>query len=398
AGDIKPSSNALTSLRDCILYMVQVTSGMRNSESTSITNNCWRTELRNGVNFHWVLTREFKSTGGSELDFLVPPEAIRALEVLQRYAQPLQARLAHEAQWLEMQITQGPNPRGSLDNGMKVAEAVQRLNHIRTIRGHLLLGLNAQASDHLGIGSRVEVLSAVACSFQLKTLAKAAGTDWALTNHQCRRTFAYNVANSRLGRMGLVFLKWQLKHSSMSWTQLYAASPRQDHALYREFEEEMIEARQGLIESWIQEDSLLSGGAGRKLMQTRARAAPNLAQLLRQSAESVDLRSTGHAWCISGTRGCHGQGVYDPSMCGGCSQAIIDEKLVPSWQMIHLDNLRLAAITDCGPGVTHKAHRAIERSKQVLQDLGVPLPDTCGETAALKPLRASAGRQIRPKA
>ncbi|MFP3631601.1 integrase, partial [Burkholderia sp. SIMBA_045] len=130
-----------------------------------------------------------------------------------------------------------------------------------------------------------------------------AGTEWDLANHQCRRTFAYNVANSRLGRMGLVFLKWQLKHASMSWTQLYAASPYQDHALYREFEEEMFEARLGLLEGWAHPDALLSGGAGKKIMQTRARAARDLKQLLRQTAESVELRSTGHAWCISGTRG-----------------------------------------------------------------------------------------------
>jgi hypothetical protein len=208
----------------------------------------------------------------------------------------------------------------------------------------------------------------------MKVLAKAAGTDWVLGNHQCRRTFAYNVANSCLGRMGLVFLKWQLKHASMAWTQLYAANPYQDHALYREFEEEMFEARLDLLEGWASSDAPLSGGAGKKIMQTRARAARDLEQLLRQTAEAIDLRSTGHAWCINGTRGCHGQGVYDPSMCGGCSQAIIDKEQAPAWQMIHLDNLRLAAITDCGPAVTDKARRAVERSTQVLQDLGVPVP------------------------
>ena len=61
-------------------------------------------------------------------------------------------------------------------------------------------------------------------------------------------------------------------------------------------------------------------------------------------------------------------------MCGGCSQAIIDKEQAPAWQMIHLDNLRLAAITDCGPVVTDKARRAVERSTQVLQELGVPVP------------------------
>jgi len=55
--------------------------------------------------------------------------------------------------------------------------------------------------------------------------------------------------------------------------------------------------------------------------------------------------------------------------------------------MIHLDNLRLAAITDCGPAVTEKARRAVERSSRVLHDLGVQLPtgeQTQAYTTALK--------------
>ncbi|AWV05614.1 integrase (plasmid) [Burkholderia sp. JP2-270] len=369
-----PNRAALTAIRDAVLYLLQVSSGMRNSESTGVTSGCWRTEQRNGVTYHWVRTREIKTTGGRDVDFLVPPEAIHALEILQRYAEPLQARLADEARWLEDLLAQAPDLTGRLGNGMRIAEAAHRLNHVRGIGRHLVLGLNVKASDHLATGARVEVLSSASCAYQLKQLAVAAGTEWDLANHQCRRTFAYNVANSRLGRMGLVFLKWQLKHASMSWTQLYAASPYQDHALYREFEEEMFEARLGLLEGWAHPDALLSGGAGKKILQTRARAARDIKQLLRQTAESVELRSTGHAWCISGTHGCHGQGVYDPSMCGGCSQAVIDQGQASAWQMIHLDNLRLAAITDCGPVVADKAGRAVERSKQVLQDLGCALP------------------------
>jgi site-specific recombinase XerD len=374
SGEITGKSHQLTAIRDAVLYLLQITSGMRNSESTGVTNNCWRTEVRKGVTYHWVRTREVKTTRGKEVDFLVPPESIQALEILQQYAQPLQARLADEARWLESLLATGPDGAGRLGNEMTVAAAVQRLNHVREIGGHLVLGVSTSASDHLGAGSRVEVLSVASCGQALKQLAQAAGTEWDLANHQCRRTFAHNVANSRLGRMALVFLKWQLKHASMSWTQLYAASPLQDHALYREFEDEMFNARLELLEGWSQPNTLLSGGAGKKIVQTRARAARDLEQLLRMTAESVELRSTGHAWCISGTRGCHGQGVYDPSMCAPCSQAIIDSGQAPAWQMIHLDNLRLAAITDCGAAVVKKARKAIARSAEVLKDLGVPLP------------------------
>lgn len=385
AGEIGAHNSALVAVRDVVLYLLQITSGMRNSESTGVTSACWRTEVRNGTTFHWVRTREIKTTGGKEVDFLVPPEALRALEILQCYARPLQARLADEARWLEGLLGLRRNATGKLANGLLIADAVKRLNHVREIGRHLVLGVSATADDHLGNGSRVEVQSLAACGKQLRRLAKLAGTDWALANHQCRRTFAFNVANSRLGRMGLVFLKWQLKHASLSWTQLYAASPYQDHALYREFEDELFEARLGLLEDWIHPNAPLTGGAGKKIMQTRAKAARDLGQLLRLTAESADLRSTGHAWCITGTRDCHGQGIYDSSMCGSCSQAVISKEQAPAWQMIHLDNLRLAVITDCGPAVAEKGRRAVERSAQVLQDLGVPLPtaeQACAYAAA----------------
>jgi len=362
----------LTGLRDAVLYLLQVTSGMRNSEAVEVTNSCWRTKVKNGVSYHWVGTKEIK-TGLGAVEFLVPPEAIRALELLQRYAAPLQARLIAEASWLEGLLARGGDAAGVLANGFSVAEAVQRLNHVREIATHMFLCVSHSKADHLGTG-RVDVLSVRGSNAQLRTLARAAGTDWKLANHQCRRTFGYNVANSRLGRMGLVFLKWQLKHSSMSWTQLYASNPKQDSSLYREMEDELIQCRAELVEGWLRPDAPLAGGAGKKLMQTRATPVKDLKTLLLHTAESVDIRCTGHSWCLSGTRGCHGQGVYDPSMCTPCSQAIIDDQVAPAWQMIHLDNLALAALTDCGPAVIARADRIVKRSVEVLQDLGVPLP------------------------
>lgn len=374
AGEIEEYTGSLTSVRDAVLYLVQITSGMRNSECVGITNNSWRTEVKNGIAFHWVRTKEIKTRHGETVEYLVPPETINALKVLQRIALPWQERIADEARWLDamLQRRQGDDER--LANGMTVAQGLHRRKHIEEIKDHLFLVLDKRAIDHLKMHSRVDVMSVSAGDDQLKVVAQHAGTSWKLTNHQCRRTFAFNVANSRLGRMGLVFLKWQLKHSSMSWTQLYASNPYQDLALYRDMEDELAEARVSLMEGWLQPDAALSGGAGRKLMQNRTIAVSNVRELLRHTTAAVNIQSTGHAWCLCGAEGCHGQGVYDPTLCGGCSQAVIDRDQATAWQMIHLDNLQLAAITDCGPAAAQKAERAIKRSVQVLQELGVPLP------------------------
>ena len=136
----------------------------------------------------------------------------------------------------------------------------------------------------------------------------------------------------------------------------------------------MIEARQDVLGEWIYSDEPLSGGEGKKIMVNRAIPVKDRKSLLQHTAEIVEIRSTGHSWCISGTKSCDGQGVYDPTMCSDCSKGVIDQSHVPVWQMIHLDNLRLAAVLDCGPGALQMAERAASASRRVLIDLGVPEP------------------------
>ena len=73
----------------------------------------------------------------------------------------------------------------------------------------------------------------------------------------------------------------------------------------------MFEARTDLLEGWASSDAPLSGGAGKEDHADAGAGCARPGQLLRQTAERSELRSTGHAWCISGTRGCHGQGLTD---------------------------------------------------------------------------------------
>ena len=373
AGKLLPASPELTKVRDAVLYLLGVTGAMRNSEATEVTSGCWRDEVRNGVTFCWVTTREHKTTGGKRLDYLVPGHAIRALEILQRYAEPLQARLAEEAVWLE-DMLRDVDGSGVLANGMTVAEGVGRLNYVREITTHLFLGMDSMTSDHQGTGSRVGVVSNYACNLALRSLAKAAGVDWYLTTHQLRRTWAWNIANSRLGYMGLVFIKWQLKHASIAWSQLYGANPHQDVSVYDDIQEAMVDVKVLKLGQWHAADARLSGGAGKELMQTRGTPVRDMKQLLVATAEAITLRNTGHSWCLSETRDCGGQGVYEPTMCKGCNRGVIDEEQGEMWQQIHLENLRLGSITDCGPAVSQKAQRAIKSSEEVLRDLGVELP------------------------
>lgn len=373
AGRLSAEGPRLKRLRDAVLYLLQITSGMRNSEATAVKNNAWRVEVRDGIEFNWVTTTEFK-TGKGRVDYLVPPQTVAALAVLQRYAQPLQERLRQEIARLEIEV-------GSLESAAGRGNArrislLQRLDRARASVDNLFLGRTLYAHDGSGQHSRIEVMSNHACGTAMERLAQAAEVSWPLTNHQCRRTFAWTVANSRLGRSGLLFVKWQLKHSSISMAQLYAANPHQDAALYEEFYEELVQAQSQVLESWFETDQPLAGGAGRKIVRTRAIAIEDRERLLKHTAETVTLRSTGHSWCLAEQSGCVGEGIYEAIRCGSCSAGVIDSSQAQTWQEIHSHNLQLAEVTDCGPAVRQRALRDIAASEAVLRDLGVPLPTT----------------------
>lgn len=361
-------SFALSMVRNAVMFFLEITSGMRNSEAVGVKKGSWRTEIREGVTFHWVKTREYKNNLGL-VEYLVPYETISALTQLEKYAKPLQDRIRHEIIWLESEISK-PAGNEELPEGMTRLDAMQRLEDARESVDCLFLGLSKKHRDHTGM-CRVEVMSNAGSNDALQAFAKAARVSWKLANHQCRRTYAWTVANSRIGRNSLVFLKWQLKHTSISTTQLYAANPNQDAGLYGLFYDELIAAKCEVMESWLDEDEPLSGGAGQLIVQMRATALKDRASLLRLTAETAQIRGTGHSWCLAEGANCVGEGIYEAIRCAHCSDGVIDRSLTSTWQGIHLHNLQLRALEDCGPAVLQRAEQAIADSEKVLRDLGI---------------------------
>ena len=102
----------------------------------------------------------------------------------------------------------------------------------------------------------------------MKGFAAYAGVDWRLSPHQLRRAYAWTFVRHRLGNV--LFLKEQFKHSSIEMTQLYAANPMQDDALFEDlftmdkFDEELVTqsreaARSKPLKFWSR--YRISGGA-----------------------------------------------------------------------------------------------------------------------------------------
>lgn len=361
AGKIAPSDDTLLRIRDAGLYLLSISTGMRNSEATGMENDNWRTEEVKGVAYHWVRTVEHK-TGKGLVEYLAPPETLNVLRIVQRYAKPLQERLGREIDRLL---------RDAKVAGPDAQECLQRLHRARKSAKKLFIGANMHgADDGSGSGGRIDVLTEMGCGLALDRLAKAAGTNWNLTSHQCRRTYARMFVESKMGRIALIFLKWQFKHSSMSMTQLYAANPLQDSGLYGEFVEEMSCFKVDVMESWLG-DAPLSGGAGRKITELRAIPIADRASLLKHTADSVHIRPTGHAWCLAQEKGCGGAGLYEATRCVDCKSGVIDESFASVWQGIHAQQLELLELDDVGPAVQQRAQREVRLSRKVLEELGV---------------------------
>lgn len=352
--------------RDAVLYIVSITSGMRNDEAIGIEVGAWRKELKNGITFYWVATIEHK-TGKGLVEYLVPELTFEALNLLARYSAPIRKELEQEIRLLAKN-----------QNCSNSTEHILRLEKARKDSKKLFLGRNSQGGK-IKEGYHVEALRGQGSNVAFGRLAKAAGSDWPLKTHQCRRTYARCFVESRMGRTSLIFLKWQFKHSSMNMTQLYASNPQQDLALFDEILQQMTEYKIDLIESWLDERPL-AGGAGEKIVKMRAIPVKDRAALLAQTAPHANIRATGHGWCITTERGCGGAGLYEATRCPTCKNAVIDEFFAGTWQDIYSQQQELLKIEDAGPAVKQRAERDLQVALDVITSLGLsPINDNTDE-------------------
>ena len=117
-GQLGLRNPALIAIRDAALYVLSITSGMRNEEAIGVESGSWRSERRDGVEYHWVATTEHK-TGKGKVEFLIPELTIRVLELTSRYAQPLQEQLVREIEDMERQS----DPLGLADRLLQMEKA-----------------------------------------------------------------------------------------------------------------------------------------------------------------------------------------------------------------------------------------------------------------------------------
>jgi site-specific recombinase XerD len=335
-------------IRDACFFLLGLLTGMRCDEIVGVEINAGRSETKEGFTYNWVKSIEHKTKKGN-VEYLVSSMGINVLNIMERWSQPHRLRLHNELSRLEKVYSLSPS-----------SKIATRILNLRTNKNRIFMS----ESGYSAVSGR-------SWGGRLKMLANHAGVDWDLAPHQLRRTYARTFVQHRLGNV--LLLKDQFKHSTLDMTQLYAANPMQDEALLDECLTEIFEYKIQIINNWLDDSEYLTGGAGKKIVNMRPNIFSNRASMLRESADKVSIRSTGHSWCLSqSAESCGGQGLYERTRCAPCGNSVIDSSFQPIWQEIYLHQLELRhEAKSLGPGVQERVERDLVRSRQVLTDLGV---------------------------
>ena len=164
-------------------------------------------------------------------------------------------------------------------------------------------------------------------------------------------------------------------------TALYALNAQQEQELFDEVLHAVREKKIRIIEHWLDNECMIVGGAAGSIKEFRARyrlaTMATRKKLADDTSELVNIRATGHGWCLASDAGCGGQGLYEPTRCLGCRNGVIDSSHIPVWQNILAQQRELLVnAADCGPSGSRRIERDLAHAEKVLGDLGVTIGRT----------------------
>lgn len=349
-GGLRVFTAALNELRTACYIVVASLSGCRNHELAYVqTGACYRSEDDNGEIYWWMRSQSVKTDTGNT-EWMIPEAAVEALRIMDRWAKPLQTKLADE-----IAQRRSANPKDP-----EIAEAQQHL-------GAVFLAIDKN-QDY-----RVRTLSNHGWNASLKRFAKHHGVDWDLATHQFRRKFANYAARSQFG--DLRYLREHFKHWTQDMTNDgYALNESQEIELYADIQDELDDIKMGLAEQWLNPAEPLAGGYGTNLVAWRCRDEnivlfKDHATMVRSVAESHAIRSNGHAWCTADDNKCIGN-TFEKTRCSGCDNAVIGRNHAHLYQRLYDDLKEVAKCDDIGPAGQARVLRDLERCREVLVSLG----------------------------
>tara|TARA_B110000902_G_scaffold176495_1_gene200199 strand:+ start:2398 stop:4320 length:1923 start_codon:yes stop_codon:yes gene_type:complete len=337
-------NEALILLRDSCLFWILLTTGMRIHEVLGIKRGAYRTETKDDETYYYIKTVSKKTYTGLA-EWIAPKIAIDAIKILDRYSSDLQTRV--EA---DLAAARARNDH----------EEVNRLENIT----------NKVCLSHSQGTSSVTVLSGKSVTeFRLPNLCVKIGSDWNLSSHQFRRTFANYVVHSQLGDIRA--LKDHFKHWSIQMTVLYAYNDTLDQELFEELLREQYWVEEHIKFDWFGLDAPLAGGAiAERIMKVRGdeehiKTFKTREDMVRAYSGNIPIRATGIAWCTNDDDGCMG------GKCDECDHGIIDKNNQKHWEGMLIQQFDLSQMDDIGEAGQAAVAKGMVRCEKVLTSLGV---------------------------
>ena len=337
-------NEALLLLRDSCIFWLLLTTGMRIHEILGIKCGKYRSETRDELTYYYIETVSQKTHTGLA-EWIAPEIATQAMDILERYSKPLQTKL---------------------DSDLAQAKARQdhaEIHRLEEISDHICLAKNLREGNSIILLSGETITSK-----RLPNLCKQIGSDWNLSAHQFRRTFANYAVHSELG--DLRALKDHFKHWSITMTALYAFNDELDAELFEELLREKYLVEEEIKQDWFELDSPITGGyMANNIKRLREdgeliKTFGTRQEMAKAYSSSIPIRSTGIGWCTND----------DECKCGkpeSCESGIVDKRHLPYWEGMLVQQMKLMQLDDIGEAGKAAVDKGMQRCEKVLSALGM---------------------------
>jgi integrase len=358
--DVYEFESALSDIRTAAYIVLAMTTGCRVHELGDIRVGCLYHEIIDGETYWWLKSATRKIGDGPER-WLAPAIAEKAVAALLWHSEPLRQQAALE---LAFAREQGLKP---MTDSERAKLAVQTLELERNVN-RLFLSTS---------GGKVTSTETKAHNKQLKAFARRKGLQLAtpLATHRFRRTYAVIVVHLNKGaRIDLITLQHHFKHATLLMTEWYAALSETDKELYDLIEGEIDQFDFALVDHWMEASTPLGGGLGKRIKNYPGRHHQPMFFATRRDfidsiREGLNIRSTGHSWCVADAQDCGGRGLFEAPRCDDCASGVIDDNFTDVWRNLQLQHEELVELTDIGPGGREKAKKNLAAADRVLAQL-----------------------------
>lgn len=361
--------SALTDIRTAAYIVLALTTGCRVHEVGDIRIGCVYHEVIDGETYWWLKSATRKISDGPER-WLAPEIVKKAASALEWHSAPLRQRVVAEL----------VSARKRSSEQMPQSERAKLAARILELERN---------SDRLFLSeapSGVVSTDTKAHNKQLNAFARRKGLHFAspLATHRFRRTYAVIVIHLNKGaRIDLITLQHHYKHASVLMTEWYASLPETDKELYELIEQETDYFDLALVDHWMEPTTPLAGGLGKRIKAYPGRHhQPMFFKSRREFVDSIreglNIRSTGHSWCLADAQDCGGRGLFEAPRCNDCANGVIDDHFSDVWQNLRTQHAELVELNDIGPGGREKAKKSLAAAEAVLAQLiptGLETPD-----------------------